>query len=138
MPVKRVAFHAGAHATCEVLKHVLIFMLDAAADRHHIANTAVIGILRREDMIEQCPFMEFRVSNIRIDGKESAGHLKHVVDVASFVGAPVHHFVQLIGRAEVFVFAMSSGGERMMVGHRGPEESGGIAVSRVAGVHVSG
>ena len=60
-----------------------------------------------------------------MDREETARHFQHVVDVARLIGASIDALGQLVGRSEVFVFAVSAGGVAVMLTTRVPEELGG-------------
>ena len=88
-----MTLHTGTNTAGKVFVLVLVFVLDAAANRHHVADPAVVWILGRKNVVEQGPFVEVRVADVRFDGEQSAGHLNHVVDVAGFGGASVNHVI---------------------------------------------
>ena len=88
--MQRVALHARAHTAGEAAEHILIFLLDAPADRNHVAGPAVLGIDGGQDVVEKGSFIKIRVMGVRPDREEPAGQLEHVVDIACFCGAPIH------------------------------------------------
>ena len=134
--MKRMAFHAGSHATGKVFKLLLILMLHATANRHHVANSSILRILRGQDVIEQCAFVKIGVTNLRINREKRARHFDHVVDVAGFRGASVDVIVQLVRRAKILILAVSPGGEAVMQRDVIPEVHGGFVVDLVSRVDV--
>ena len=118
-----VAFHPRPHATREVTEHIRVFVLHPPPDRDHITRPAVLRIDRGENMIEERPLVEVGVMRIRTQREEPARELEHIIHVARLGRASVHEVVQLIRLAEMFVFAMPTSGEAMMLYHAVPEEA---------------
>ena len=83
-------------------------------------------------MIEEGPFVELGIANLRRQGEELPGHLEHVVDVTGLRGPPVDPVVQLVGRAEILVLAVTAGRKAVMLHDAVPEEPRGRAVGLVA------
>ena len=135
--MKSVTLHARSYAAGKVLKLVLILVLHPAAHRHHIADTAIVRILGSENVIEQCALVKVGIANVRLDGEEFPGHFDHVVHVAGFGRAAVHHVVQLVWLTEVFIFAVAPGGKAVMQSHFVPEICGRFVVGLIAGINVS-
>ena len=96
-----------------------------------------LGVDRAEDVVEQGPLLETRRTRIRIECEQRARQLEHVVDVARFGRAAVDAIVQLVGFAEVLVFAVSARGKAVMVGDALPEKPGRGQVALVARVGVA-
>ncbi len=126
-----VALHAGAHAAGEVAEHVLVFVLDAAADRHHVAGPAVLGVDRGHDVVEEGPLHEVGIGRVGDELEQPAGELQHVVDVAG-LGRPVAGVLaEMVWFAEIFVLAVASGGEGVVAGDPFEEERRRGEVRRV-------
>ena len=132
-----MTLHDSAHAAREILKLVLIFVLHSAANGHHVAHSAVIGVLGRQDVIEKRALVEVYVANLGIDRKEFARHFDHVIDVAGFRGAAVDHVVQFVWRAEVLVLSMSTSRKAVMPCYLIPEKRGSFVVRFISRVNIS-
>ena len=106
----------------KLCEHVLIFLLHAAAHRHHVRRPPVVGIDRREDMIEQRALVEVRVVRVGREREQPPRELEHVVDVARLARAAVDARAQLVGRAEVLGEPVPAGGVAVMLRDAIPEE----------------
>src|SRR5207245_666224 len=104
--VQTMTLHATSDAAGKVSKHVLIFVSNAAAHRHHVTGAPIFGIYRAQNVIEQSALFKLGIFDVWMNREKASRHLEHVIDVAAFIGAAVHALAQLIGRAKVFVSAM--------------------------------
>ena len=97
---------------------------------------AVLGIDRRQDVIEQRPLVEVGVDRVGPEREQPARELQHVVVVARLAGAAVDASAQLIGRPEVLGEAVTAGRVAVVLHDAVPEEAGGEDVAGVADVSV--
>src|SRR4051812_19952841 len=135
--MERMVLHAGADAAGEVLLHVLIFLLHAAANGDHVRRGAVTRIDRREGVVEESTLLEVRIERIGAEREQPARQLEHVVDVARLAGAAVDAMAQLIWRSEVLGQPMSTRRVAVMLRDAVPEERRGENVFGIADVAIA-
>src|SRR5438874_706138 len=131
-----MTLHTGTNTAGKVFVLVLVFVLDTAANRHHVADAAVVWILGGKNVVEQGALVEVRVAYVGFDGEQSAGHLDHVVDVAGFGGASINHVIQLVWRTEILVFAVASRGKAVVQRNLIPEKCRGFVIRFITRINV--
>lgn len=89
-------------------------------------------------MVEEGALVGIGVMCVGPEGKHLAGHLEHVIDIAGLSGAAVHAVAQLIGFAEILIFAMPAGRVAVVLDDLVPKETCGVAVAGIAGVGKAG
>ena len=117
--------------------HVLILVRHAAAYRDHIADAPVLGVYRRENVVEQGALVVIGVVDVRLEREQRPRELQHVVGIASLARAPVHAVVQVIRRPEILVGAVAPAREAVVLGHAIPEERGREEIGGLTGVAVA-
>ena len=132
-----VALHSRPDATGEIALRVLVLLLFIATDRYHVTDTPIDWIDRRENVIEQRPFVEIRIRRIGADREQLATQFHHVVHIACLGRAPVDTVTQPIRRSEILVQSVSAAGIRVMPHHAVPEERCRDQILGVAGVLVA-
>ena len=135
--VEGVTLHPGADAAGEVALHVLVFLLHPAAHRDHVRRATILGVHRREDVIEERALVEVGVERVGTEPEEPTRELEHVVVVARLARAAVHAIAQLVGIAEILREPVSARGVRVMLYDAIPEERRRFDVGGVAGVAVT-
>src|ERR1044072_8038437 len=134
--MQSMTLHATPDTTRKITKHVLVVMAHSPTNRHHVTGAAIVRIHRSEDVIEQRSLFKLRILDVGMNGKQTARHLQHVVDVAGLICSPVYALGELIGWSEVFVFAVPARGVCMIVDYCVPKELGRRAFRLLAGVNV--
>ena len=118
--------------------HVLVFLLLAAADRHHVRHVAVGGIDRREHVVEQRPLLEVGVEGVGAQREQAPRELEHVVHVArSRRCARPRACSSWSARAEVLRQPVAAAGVAVVLHHAVPEERRRHQVAGVARVAVA-
>src|SRR4026207_1160002 len=104
--MQRMTLHTAADTTRKTTKHVLVLMPHASTYRHHVTRAAIFRIHRGENVIEQRSLLKLRVLDIWMNGKETARHLQHVVDIAGLIRPAVDALGELIRWSKIFILAV--------------------------------
>ena len=114
-------FHTGTGAAPEFILRRPVHLIVSACHRLEIHRHTGLGILRREDRVDQRVFIILRILLIPGDHKELAGHLQHIESVTGLVIAVGTLGIQDIIFPEMLPLTVTAGCIGMMLRDQCPE-----------------
>ena len=101
-------------------------------ERHQINEHALLGVLRRENVVVQRALIKIHGGGGRLPFKQMAGELEHIIRVAGLRRLGRKVFVKIIGGKEMLAVAVPANDVRTIQGDALPEKFGDVFVARVS------
>ena len=134
LAVLRVVLHACTHTAPHGLVRRRVVAIVTRTGRCEVDVAAVLGMLRREDVVERGQLKIVGIAGLRVAAVQRLRQLQHIVGVASLWAVDVVDEVHagfLAG--EMLTTAVAAESQRALASHHVPEELCGLVVGLVAG-----
>ena len=130
--VQGVVLHARAHTAGEGVR-VLEGLEATHGQREEIGHPPVFGVLGRQDVVQQAPFVIIHRPWGGVDPEKQVGQLEHVVHIAGLCGLGAQAHAELVGLPKVLVVGVPPGHIAVVVDYPVPEKRGGPVIGAVSG-----